>query len=97
MLATNDLTDDVGVSAYIKYLAYTLAEQSDEPAYYPGVFKKAFATKLAAEMALDSKDYERRRRLLEEYEGLAKFDYWKVQGRHEDRVPHVTVFESRTR
>jgi hypothetical protein len=104
MLATNHLTDDAGSSAYIRYVAYvqtssdgTTPGRSDQPAYYPGAFKYAFAVRLAAAMAQDSKDYERRRMLLEEYEGHAKPRALTVQNRHKARTGHVTVFERRTR
>jgi len=79
MLATNDYSNEDGDSAYISYLAYVQAAFADEPAYYPEAFKNAFATRLAAELALDAKDYERRRRLLEEYEQLHKPRCWSVQ------------------
>jgi len=97
LLATNDLTDEDGESAYIQYLAYVQAARSDEPAYYPENFKNALATRLAAEMCLDAKDYERRRRLLEEYQVLAKPDVWHVQARHKDRIKKTTVFDARTK
>lgn len=96
MLATNALSDDDGDSAYIQYLAYVQAGRSDRPQDYPEAFVNAFATRLAAELALDSKDYERRRGLLEEYQILAKPDYWAVQNRHRARTRHKTIFESRS-
>jgi len=97
MLATNALTNIDGDAAYIKYLAYVQAGRSDQPQYYPEAFSNALATRLAAEMALHAKDYERRRQLLEEYESLAKPAYWAVQGRHQARTKHVTIFEARSR
>jgi hypothetical protein len=63
MLATNHATNDDGDSAYIRYIAYvrTLADgtvgRSDQPQYYPESFANAFATRLAAELALISLDY----------------------------------------
>lgn len=102
LLATNTLTNTDGDSAYIKYLAYVqttnagIAGRSDQPAYYPESFKNALATRLAAEMCLDSKDYERRLRLLEEYESIAKPAYWLVTNRHRDRNKKLTAFERRT-
>ena len=95
MLATNQLTNDAGTSAYIKYLAYVRAARSDQPANYPANFKNALATRLAAEMALHAKDYKRRTQLLTEYEVLAKPGYRQVQNRHRDRVKQLTVFEKR--
>jgi hypothetical protein len=103
MLASNDLTNEDGTAAYIKYVAYVqttsggTAGRSDQPQYYPESFKNALATRLAAEMTLDAKDYERRRMLLDEYERLAKSAYWHVQNRHKDRVRKTTVFEARTK
>lgn len=78
LLGSNSLSDRDGEKGYIYYLAYvrTAADGTkgfaDDPTYYPHAFKNAFATRLAAEMALDGKDYERRRRLMEEYELVAK-------------------------
>lgn len=101
-LATNTLTNADGTSAYIKYLAYVqttsggTAGRSDQPAYYPESFKNALATRLAAEMCLDSKDYERRLRLLEEYEAIAKPAYWQVANRHRDRIKKTTLLDART-
>lgn len=102
LLATNTLSNTDGDSAYIQYLAYVqttadgVAGRSDQPAYYPESFKNALATRLAAEMCLDSKDYERRLRLLDEYESLAKPAYWHVANRHRDRIEKLTAFERRT-
>jgi len=103
MLATNDLTNADGNSAYIRYIAYVqttalgVAGRSDQPVYYPESFKNALATRLAAEMCLDAKDYERRTWLLKEYETLAKPAYWTVQNRHRARIKYITAFEARTR
>jgi hypothetical protein len=95
VLVTNHLTDTDGLSAYIRYLAYTQAGQSDEPQYYPESFINAFATRLAAEMALDAKDFERRQQLINEYERLAKPRAWQQDNRHRGRVRAKTVFERR--
>jgi hypothetical protein len=46
-------------------------------------------------MALDSKDYERRMRLLQEYETLAKPGAWAAQNTHKARTKQTTVFEAR--
>ena len=103
LLATNTLSNAAGTSAYIKYLAYVqtsnagVAGRSDQPAYYPESFKAALATRLAAEMALDSKDFERRQRLLQEYEAMAKPEHWRQENRHKARSRPLTVFERRTR
>lgn len=102
MLGTNVLNNDDGDSAYIRYVAYDQYVSSadvgrnDDPSYYPENFSNAFCTRLAAEMALDSKDYERRRRLLEEYEALAKPHYWKAQNQHRAKRRRLSAFESRT-
>jgi hypothetical protein len=102
MLATNHLTNEDGDSAYIEYLAYVqttsggAAGRSDQPAYYPESFKNALATRLAAEMTLDGKDYERRTQLLREYENLAKPAYWASQNTHQEPPRAATVFERRT-
>lgn len=102
MLASNTLTNEDGDSAYIRYLAYVqttsggTAGRSDQPQYYPESFKNALATRLAAEMALDSKDYERRVRLLTEYEQVAKPGAWAAQNTHKGRTKQTTVFEART-
>jgi len=102
LLASNDLTNEDGDSAYIKYLAYVqttsggTAGRSDQPQYYPESFKAALATRLAAEMCLDAKDYERRTWLLKEYEALAKPGAWAAQNTHKDRTRPLTVFERRT-
>jgi hypothetical protein len=97
MLAGSVLNNDAGTGAYIRYVAYVQAGRSDQPQYYPEAFINAFATRLAAEMCLDSKDYERRRQLLQEYESLAKPAYWHVENRHKGRTRHYTAFERRTR
>lgn len=104
MLATNVLTDDAGSSAYIRYVAYvqTSADgatpgRSDQPLYYPEAFKEAFATRLAADMALDSKDFQRATELLARYENYDKPAAQAVQNRHKARTRHYTVFERRTR
>jgi len=96
MLGSNDFSNDDGDSAYIKYSGYVQAAFADEPAYYPEEFKNAFACRLAAEMALDSKDYERRRRLLEEYETLHKPACWSVQQGKTYIARPKTVFERRS-
>lgn len=103
LLATNHLTNDDGDSAYIEYLAYVqtaadgTAGRSDQPLYYPESFKNALATRLAAEMCLDGKDYERRTQLLREYENLAKPSYWSSQNTHKAPPRNLTILESRTR
>jgi len=97
LLATNSLTNDNGNSAYIQYLGYALTAFGDMPQYYPENFKNAFATRLAAEIALNSKDYKRRTELLTEYKQLARGDYIRVQQRHAGGKKHITVFEARTR
>lgn len=103
MLATNTLTNTDGDSAYIQYVAYTqttnlgVAGRSDQPQYYPAAFANAFATRLAAEMCIDSKDYERRLRLFAEYEELAKPALWRMEARHKSRTRRYTAFEARTR
>jgi hypothetical protein len=102
LLATDTLTNAAGTSAYIKYIAYVqttnagVAGRSDQPAYYPESFKAAFATRLAAEMAQDTKDYERRVQLLQEYEVMAKPEHWRQETRHRGRTRALTVFERRT-
>jgi hypothetical protein len=83
-------------SAYIKYLAYTRAGISDKPEYYPNEFKNAFCIRLAAEMAQDGKDYERRLRLLAEYEELAKPRAWQVQNQNDYEEDKTTILEART-
>jgi len=95
LLASNIMNNKDGDGAYIKYVAYEQAGQSDEPQYYPAHFSNALSTRLAAEIALDSKDYERRRRLIEEYERLAKYDYRRVEYRHKQRVKPKTILEAR--
>lgn len=95
LLASNSLSNDNGTGAYIRYLAYVQAGFADKPEYYPEAFKNAFATRLAAEMALDGKDYQRRQRLLEEYELLAKPHARTIIQRPTYRKPHKSVFESR--
>ena len=97
MLATNALTNVDGDSAYIRYVAYARAGRSDQPQYYPKNFSNALATRLAAEMAENTKDYKRRRDLLEEYELLAKPGHWRVENRHKVGSRHITIFEARTR
>jgi len=84
-------------SAYIEYLAYIQAGISDKPALYPNAFKNAFCTRLAAEMAEDGHDYERRRKLMEEYELIAKPRVWQVQNRNDfEEETRPTFLESRT-
>lgn len=95
LLATNDLTNEAGDSAYIKYLAYVRAGRSDQPQYWPESFANAFATRLAAEMAQDSKDYERRVSLLQEYERLAKPAAWSAENWHKAAGRPKTAFERR--
>ena len=97
LLATNDYSNTDGDSAYIEYLAYVQAAFADMPQYYPENFSNAFATRLAAEIAMDSKDYKRRTELLTEYEHLAKGDYIRVQQRPHDRKRYITVLEKRKR
>jgi len=97
LLATNDFSNTDGDSAYIEYLAYVQAAFGDMPKYYPENFKNALATRLAAEIAMDSKDYKRRTELLTEYKRLARGDYMRVQQRPHGRKRHYTVLEKRTR
>lgn len=95
LLASNSFSNDNGTSAYIKYLAYIQAAFGDIPARYTEGFKNAFATRLAAEMALDGKDYQRRTALLTEYEILAKPHARAMIQRPNFTKPHRTVFQSR--
>lgn len=97
LLASDDLTNEDADGAYITYLAYVQAARSDHPVYYPESFKNALATRLAAEMCLDAKDYERRCRLLEEYEKLAKPAAWSAENTYKDRVAKLTLLQKRTR
>jgi len=96
LLAANSYSNLDGDSAYIEYLAYIQAGISDKPAYYPNAFKNAFCTRLAAEMAEDGHDYERRRKLMEEYELIAKPRVWQVQNRNDFEETRPTFLESRT-
>ena len=103
LLATNTYSNTDADSAYIHYLAYALDGVSDIPGLYSEAFKDAFATKLASEMALQSKDYERRIRLLQEYELDAKPGAWRANqmskeqpDEHRSYIPgHKSVFDSR--
>uniref|UniRef100_A0A6M3KBI2 Uncharacterized protein n=1 Tax=viral metagenome TaxID=1070528 RepID=A0A6M3KBI2_9ZZZZ len=99
LLATSDYSNDPSTtvdggidSAYIEYLAYVQAGISDKPLYYPESFKNAFCTRLAAEMALDAKDYEQRRRLLEEYAMLAGPGFRAIQQDRKYIPPRVSIF-----
>jgi hypothetical protein len=69
ILVTNTLSNNDGDSAYIEYLAYVQGGISDDPTKYPEGFKNAMATRLAVEIEVD---YDRRVKLLQEYELLAK-------------------------
>jgi len=95
LMASNHFSNEDGDGAYIRYSRYVQAGVSDMPQYYPSVFKNCFAARLAAEMAQDSKDYERRLRLLDEYENHHKIECWSVQygNKHVDRPK--TVLERR--
>lgn len=97
LLASNNFGNDAGTGAYIRYLAYVQAGFADKPEFYTEGFRIAFATRLAAEMALDGKDYQRRTSLLQEYEILAKPHARAMIQRPVHTKPHVTVFQSRTR
>lgn len=79
ILATNSYSNDDGDSAYIEYIWY-----NDDPTLYTEAFIEAFATKLAYEMSVHSKDYARRLSLLEEYERLAKPFSWRINQSHKE-------------
>ena len=104
LLATNTYTNDPSAtvdnnisSAYIEYIPYTQAGINDKPEYYQEHFTNAFCTRLAAEIAMLTKDYERRRFLMDEYDRIAKPKSRKVQQSRVYRKPYITVFEKRTR
>ena len=88
--------DDID-SAYIEYIPYTQAGINDKPEYYNEHFKNAFCIRLAAELAIDTKDYERRRLLLQEYEMMAKPDFWSAQQSRKYIEEHTTILEARTK
>jgi hypothetical protein len=90
------IDDDIN-SAYIEYIPYTQAGINDKPQYYSEHFKNAFCTRLAAELAIDSKDYERRRLLLEEYERMANPTYRRIQNSKKYIKRHISTFEARNR
>ncbi len=69
LLATNTLSNSDGDSAYIEYIPYEQAGINDDPTKYTESFKHAFATLLASEIETD---FERRQKLLNEYELIAK-------------------------
>jgi hypothetical protein len=69
LFVTNTMSNTDGDSAYIEYIPYTLGGINDDATKYPENFKHALATLLASEIELD---YERRAKLLMEYETLAK-------------------------
>ena len=103
LLATNTLSNTDADSAYIHYLAYALDGIGDIPGLYSEAFKEAFATKLASELALQSKSYERRIDLLNEYERFAKPNAWRVEQMSQEQpdehrsyiAGHKSVFDSR--
>ncbi len=104
LLATNNYSNDPSAtvdnslySAYIEYIPYTQAGINDKPQYYPEQFKNAFCTRLAAELAIDSKDYERRRMLLDEYDRIAAHDFRRTQQSRKYVKRKVSTFEARTK
>jgi len=69
LLGTSTYSNSGGDSAYIEYIPYAQAGINDDPSKYPEEFKHALATLLAMELELD---FERRQKLLIEYENYAK-------------------------
>lgn len=105
LLVTNEYSNDPSTtvdgdidSAYIQYIPYVQAGINDKPEYYPEHFANAFCTRLGAEIASAiGKGYERRRELLQEYDMIAKPDFWGIQQAKEHIEERTTILEARTR
>jgi len=100
LLVTNDYSNNPSAtvdtdydSAYIKYIPYVQAGINDEPAYYDEYFSNAFATLLGSELAqVIGKDYERHIQLLNEYENVAKPDFFENETEKQHIPERVSIY-----